>query len=64
MLKIVFFCRCGHSDGTPYEPLREIPRETLLARARCSRCGRLGAADLRIIWFADAVPALQKPRLC
>ena len=52
MLKLVFFCRCGHSDGVPYEPLKDVPREKLLARATCSVCGRRGADDLRLIWFA------------
>jgi len=37
-------CHCGHETRIPFS---EWDREVILPRARCSRCGARGAADLR-----------------
>ncbi len=46
-MHMFLFCSCGHEGLV--RPDLSGQRERILKRARCSRCGILGAMDLRIM---------------
>jgi len=47
-------CRCGHTANIEWPDGRSTLRDYVLPRARCVRCGKLGAEDMRVIWIAEA----------
>lgn len=51
---LAIFCHCGHVGERPLEDPCDVDREAVLARAKCGRCKRRGAAELRIIYKPTA----------
>ena len=49
---------CGHKASIPVEALGERRGPALWRVLRCSRCGSLGKAELRLIWTQEGVNPL------
>lgn len=54
---VEIFCTCGHRAQVTFPEFRH--RDEILARARCSRCARVGQQDLIVVrderphWMVD-----------